>query len=168
MNSDVMVSTPYKMALALVVVNLVGGASALASASVTPRPVGLSLPTQPTYILGLFLVNGLHGVMHLLIGSLGLFVTAGPIRPGAYLTGHTIWFAGLGVIGLVAVPELAPPHTMLGLAINWPDHVAHLVLASMSGVPLLLMARRQSHQLGPDGSRVHTDQKEWNAPRFLC
>jgi hypothetical protein len=151
------------MAIALVIVNLVGGASALASASVTPRPAGLTLPIHPTYILGLFLVNGLHGVMHLLIGSLGLLVTAGPLRPEAYLTGHTIWFAGLGVLGLVAVPELAPPHTMLGLAINVPDHVAHLVLASMSVVPYLLTARRESQQPRPDGSRLHTDRKEWNS-----
>jgi hypothetical protein len=44
-----MIFTPYRMATALI-----GGASALAAASVTLTPVGLTLPTHATYILGLF------------------------------------------------------------------------------------------------------------------
>jgi hypothetical protein len=79
------VFTPYRVATALIVINVVGGASALSAASVTPTPVGLTLPTHAKYILGLFLVNL---VMHLLIGSLELFVTGGTSAPKAYLTGH--------------------------------------------------------------------------------
>jgi hypothetical protein len=136
-----MIFTPYRMSTALAVINAAGGAIAIAAASVTPTPVGLTLPVQSTNIFGLFLVNGVHGIMHLLIGSLGLLVHAGKIRPEAYLTAHTIWFAGLAVLGLVVVPEMAPSHAMLGLAINFPDHVAHLMLASTSLVPLLVTPR---------------------------
>ena len=130
------------MATTLIVINVVGGTIALAAASVTSTPVGPTFPNHATYILGLFLVNGIHGVMHLLIGTLGLFVLARKIRAEYYLTGHTIWFGSLGVVGLVTTPELAPPHAILGPAINFPDHAAHLVLAAMSLMPFLVAAGR--------------------------
>lgn len=66
-----MIFAPYEMATALVVINLVGRTIALAAASVTPTPADLTLPIHATYILGLFLVNGVHGVTHLLIRFLG-------------------------------------------------------------------------------------------------
>jgi len=94
------------MATTLIVINVVGGTIALAAASVTSTPVGPTFPNHATYILGLFLVNGIHGVMHLLIGTLGLFVLARKIRAEYYLTGHTIWFGSLGVVGLVTAPRV--------------------------------------------------------------
>ena len=141
-----MIFTPYRMSTALAVINAAGGAIAIAAASVTPTPVGLTLPVQSTNIFGLFLVNGMHGIMHLLVGSLGLLVPAGKIRAEAYLTAHTIWFAGLAVLGLVVVPEMAPAHAMVGLAINFPDHVAHLMLASTSLVPVLVTSDRHHRE----------------------
>src|SRR5688572_30188698 len=84
-----MIFTPDRMVTILVVINVVGGASTFAAASVTPTPAALTPPIHATYILGLFLVNGVHGVMHLLIGSLG-FVSIGKLRPEAYLTGHDL------------------------------------------------------------------------------
>lgn len=133
-----------KMVLVLMVVNLVGGAIALAAASVTDMPVRLTLPTHTTYIFGLFAVNGVHGVMHLTIGLLGFLVWAGMVRASRYFIGHTTWFALLSIWGFMAAPEWAPLHKPMGLAINFPDHVAHFVLAFISLLPLLLTMRLHS------------------------
>lgn len=137
-----MVFAPYRIATALIIINVVGGVLALAAARGSSPTGGSDGSIYTTYILGLFLVNGIHGLMHLIIGLLGLFARALKIRPDYYLMGHSIWFLSLGLLGLVAAPELTPPRAILGLAINLPDHVAHLVLAATSLVPFLLTAGR--------------------------
>ena len=138
-----MVFTPYRIATALIIINVAGGAIALAAAHGFSPSGDSNLSTHATYILGLFLVNGIHGLMHLIIGLLGLFASAWKIRPDYYLIGHSIWFLSLGLLGLAAAPELTPPRTILGLAINLPDHVAHLVLAAISLVPFVMTAGRE-------------------------
>jgi hypothetical protein len=129
------------MVRTLVIVNLVGGTIALAAASVTETWAPLTLPTRDAYILGLFVVNGVHGAMHLVVGLLGLLVWWGKLAASRYLIGHTTWFVLLGLWGLTAAPGSAPTHTLMGFALNLPDHIAHLGLATISLSPLLLKRR---------------------------
>jgi hypothetical protein len=125
------------MVRTLVIVNLVGGTIALAAASVTDTWAPLTLPTRDAYILGLFVVNGVHGVMHLAVGLLGLLVWWGKLAASRYFIGHTSWFVLLSLWGITTAPGWSPTHTLLGVAINLPDHIAHLGLATISLSPLL-------------------------------
>jgi hypothetical protein len=126
----------------LVMANLVGGTIALAAASVTETWAPVTLPTRDAYILGMFVVNGLHGVMHLAVGLLGLLVWSGKMAMSRYFIGHTTWFVLMGLWGITTAPGSAPTHTLMGFAINLPDHIAHLGLALLSLFPLVFISAR--------------------------
>lgn len=89
-------------------------------------------------LLGLFAVNGVHSIVHLLFGILGI---------AAATTGYSVLYnkiggaiylilAIVGFIALLAVPALAPNGMLLGIVmINTADNFLHLVLgAVLAGV----------------------------------
>ena len=105
--------SPQRLAVTIATGNLAGGALALAAATVTMMP-GMPTFAGPTYLLGLFAVNWLHGIMHLVVGLVGLVLAGGHSTARAYLLGHTLWFAFLATVGFVAFPEMQPNHAAAG------------------------------------------------------
>ncbi len=82
-------------------------------------------------LLGLFMVNGVHSIVHLLFGVLGIaaaftgFSRLYNQASGAIYLVLTV----VGFIALLAVPALAPNGMLLGLVmINMADNFLHLVL----------------------------------------
>lgn len=132
--------TSRQLATLIATGNLAGGTLALAASTVTPVP-GTPTFAGPTFLLGLFAVNWLHGVMHLVVGSLGLASARFHSTARLYLVGHTLWFTFLATLGFIAFPDLQPEHTVGGMWINAPDHWGHLFLVLVS-LTALIMHRR--------------------------
>jgi hypothetical protein len=120
--------------------NLAGGALALAGATVTLVP-GMPRFAGPTYLLGLFAVNWLHGMMHVVMGSLGLAFARLQATARAYLLVHALWFTFLATVGFSAFPEMQPKHPAAGIWINAPDHWGHVFLVLSSLLALVLHRR---------------------------
>lgn len=78
-------------------------------------------------LLGIFTVDPLHNIIHLLSGILAL---------GAVLTGNyaRLYFQVFGVVyAIVAVVGFMQGDTVLGLIVtNTADHVLHLVIAAVA------------------------------------
>lgn len=83
-------------------------------ALVSPPPADaphLSLGMSHGYLLGLFPVNALHNVVHLVIGLAGLAVWRGMLAsPVTYAKVLTVFYGALAVMGL-----LPGPNTVFGL-----------------------------------------------------
>lgn len=81
--------------------------------------------TQGGMLLGIFEVDPLHNVIHLLSGALAI---------GAVLAGNyaRLYFQAFGVVyAIVAVVGFMQGDTVLGLiSTNMADHVLHLVIAA--------------------------------------
>ncbi|MBI4079936.1 DUF4383 domain-containing protein [Candidatus Kaiserbacteria bacterium] len=82
---------------------------------------------QDGMLLGIFEVDPLHNVIHLLSGILAI---------GAVLAGNyaRLYFQVFGVVyGIVAVVGFMQGDTVLGLiATNTADHVLHLIIAAVA------------------------------------
>ena len=82
-------------------------------------------------LLGLFMVNGLHSVVHLLFGVLGIAAAFTGYSRVYNKAGGVIYLvlAVVGFIALLGVSALAPNGMLLGLVmINMADNFLHLVL----------------------------------------
>lgn len=81
--------------------------------------------TQDGLLLGIFEVDTLHNVIHLLSGALAL----GAVLAGGYARRY---FQVFGVVyGLVAVVGLVEGDTVLGLiSTNMADHLLHVIIAA--------------------------------------
>lgn len=80
---------------------------------VTPSPAGAPevVSASEGYLFGLFHINALHNVVHLIVGALGLAAYAGMmLSPVAYSRGLAIFYGVLAVFGLI--PGL---NTLFGL-----------------------------------------------------
>jgi hypothetical protein len=132
--------TTQQLATLIAAGNLAGGLLAFAAATVTPAP-GMPTFAGPTYLLGLFAVNSLHGVMHVVVGSLGLASAGVQSTARVYLVAHTLWFIFLAALGFTAFPEMQPDHPAGGIWINAPDHWGHVFLVLASLLALLLHRR---------------------------
>ncbi|HLI87573.1 MAG TPA: DUF4383 domain-containing protein [Ktedonobacteraceae bacterium] len=75
-------------------------------------------------LLGIFMLNGLHSVVHLLFGVLGIaaaFTGTGRL----YNRGAGVIYLILGILGFI--PSLVPNGLLLGLVmINIADNILHL------------------------------------------
>ncbi len=82
--------------------------------------------TSDGLLLGLFMVDGLHNVIHLLSGLVAIGAAWGS---GSYAR---LYFKVFGVVyGLVAVIGFFQGDTVLGLfMVNMADNVLHLVIAA--------------------------------------
>lgn len=83
--------------------------------------------TPDGYLLGIFMVDPLHNVIHLLSGALAL---------GAVLLGNyaRLYFQVFGVVyAIVAVVGFLQGDNVLGLIMtNMADHVLHLAIAAVA------------------------------------
>ncbi len=82
-------------------------------------------------LLGLFMVNGVHSVVHLLFGVLGIAAAFTGYSRVYNKAGGVIYLvlALVGFIALLGVNALAPNGMLLGLVmINMADNFLHLVL----------------------------------------
>jgi hypothetical protein len=89
------------------------------------------ITTQGEYLLGIFGVNALHNVVHLLFGVLGIAAAlSGWSR--SYFQGVGVIYLLLGVLGFI--PGLYVGHEMLlGLVhINLADNLLHLALGGVA------------------------------------
>jgi hypothetical protein len=92
-------------------------------------------------LLGLFMVNGVHSVVHLLFGALGIAAAfTGTER--LYNRAGGIIYLVIGILGFI--PALAPGGMLLGLVmINLADNILHLVIgAVLAYVGFALVNRR--------------------------
>lgn len=115
----------------ITLLNLAAATATFIGATVTPEP---AVPDAggPSYIFGLFLVNGGHAVMHLLVGTIGLFWLYAHWPSRSYLMAHTAWYFLLSTIGLILIPQLQAERQLWGIALNLPDHLGHAALAGLS------------------------------------
>jgi hypothetical protein len=92
-------------------------------------------------LLGLFMVNGVHSVVHLLFGVLGLAAAFTGMSVLYNRAGGIIYLA-LGLLGFI--PALVPNGMLLGLVmINTADNFLHLVIGLvLAGVGFALTSRR--------------------------
>lgn len=82
-------------------------------------------------LLGLFMVNGVHSIVHLLFGVAGIAAALTGASRLYNKIGGVIYLvlAVVGFIALLAVTSLAPGGMLLGLVmINMADNFLHLVL----------------------------------------
>ncbi len=81
--------------------------------------------TNDGLLLGIFQVDTMHNIVHLLTGALAIIAAMGS---GAYAS---LFFKVFGVVyALVAVAGLAMGSPILGLiSANMADHILHIVLA---------------------------------------
>lgn len=81
--------------------------------------------TSDGYLLGIFEVDPLHNVIHLLSGALAL------VAAWMSASASSLYFKGFGVVyALVTVVGFVQGDTVLGLInTNTADHILHLVLA---------------------------------------
>ncbi len=81
--------------------------------------------TSGGMLLGLFEVDAMHNIVHILSGILALAAAMGA---GMYAR---LYFKVFGVVyGLVAVLGLAMGGTVLGMHMNMLDHVLHVAIAA--------------------------------------
>jgi hypothetical protein len=132
--------TSRQMTTLIATGNIAGGVLAFAASTVTVAP-GMPTFAGPTFLLGLFAVNWLHGVMHVVVGSLGLASASVQSTARWYLIAHTLWFIFLAALGFIAFPEMQPDHPAGGIWINAPDHWGHVFLVLASLLALLLQRR---------------------------
>lgn len=116
---------------AIALINIAGGIAAFLVATATATP-GVPDGTQVAYVFGLFQVNVQHGLMHVLIGIVGLAWRATGQAAPLYLAAHTAWFTLLAVVGFVGFAEPAPHRRLMGMSINLADHIGHVILAGLS------------------------------------
>lgn len=88
-------------------------------------------PTQVgSDLLGLFSVNLLHNLIHIVTGLLGLF--AGYYENGEYARTYALVFgivyALVTILGFIVAPGMAS-HLFAGVALNLWDNLLHLVIA---------------------------------------
>lgn len=89
----------------------------------TDAPADGVLFTDTARLLGIFSVNWLHNLAHLLIGVLGLVAAARADLARLYSQAVGVVYAALFVVGLLT-------SNFLGiLPLNWPDNILHLVSA---------------------------------------
>lgn len=96
-------------------------------------------------LLGLFMVNGLHSVVHLLFGVLGIAAAfTGTGRLYNRISG--IVYLLIGILGFI--PALVPNNMLLGLVmINTADNFLHLVLGIvLAGVGFAVVNRQPAVQ----------------------
>jgi hypothetical protein len=94
-------------------------------------------------LLGLFMVNGLHSIVHLLFGVLGIAAALMGMER-LYNRAAGVIYLLLGVLGLI--PALVPNGLLLGLVmINPADNVLHLVIgAVLAYVGFAVQTRRSA------------------------
>ena len=94
-------------------------------------------------LLGLFMVNGLHSVVHLLFGVLGIAAAFSGMER-LYNRAAGVIYLVLFVLGLI--PALVPNGMLLGLVmINGADNVLHLVVgAVLAYVGFAVQTRRSA------------------------
>ncbi|GER87747.1 membrane protein [Dictyobacter vulcani] len=96
-------------------------------------------------LLGIFMVHGLHNIVHLLFGVLG--IAAALLGAGRlYNRAVGIIYLLLAVLGFI--PALVPNGMLLGLVmINLADNILHLVIgAALAYVGFALQSRRAAVQ----------------------
>jgi len=111
--------------------------------------------TSGGLLLGIFMVDGMHNVVHLLTGILAIAAAMGA---GTYAK---LYFKVFGVVyALVAVLGFVMGGQVLGMMMNVPDHLLHVVIAAfalyvgfvMKDAPAAMMASPMSSM--PSGSTM--------------
>jgi hypothetical protein len=93
--------------------------------------LGGSATMQASSLLGIFPVNLLHNIVHILTGVLGL--AAAYYEDGAYARTYALVFgiiyALVTVLGFIVAPGAGVGY-LLGLSVNVADNLLHLVIAA--------------------------------------
>ncbi|MBX6754104.1 DUF4383 domain-containing protein [Thermorudis peleae] len=94
--------------------------------------LGFLLNPSGGELLGIFAVNVVHNLIHVVVGVLGI-AAAYTGRSRLFAQGLGIVYLLVGILGLI--PGLAPDGMLLGLVhINMADNLLHLVVGALSAL----------------------------------
>lgn len=94
--------------------------------------LGFLLNPSGGELLGIFAVNVVHNLIHVVVGVLGI-AAAYTGRSRLFAQGLGVVYLLVGVLGLI--PGLAPDGMLLGLVhINMADNILHLVVGALSAL----------------------------------
>lgn len=104
--------TARTFALVIGIAFTAAGILGFVPALVSPPPANAPevMPMAHGYLLGLFPVNALHNVVHLVIGLLGIAAWKGMLSPVRYSQGLAVFYGALAVLGFIP-----GPNTLFGL-----------------------------------------------------
>ena len=106
------------MGIAFTAAGLLGFVPALVTPPPADAPAAMSMGHG--YLLGIFPINALHNIVHLVIGLLGFAAWRGRLGAAHYCQGLAVFYGALAVMGFI--PGL---NTLFGLV---PIHGADIVL----------------------------------------
>ena len=128
-------------ALSLGVINLIIGLAAFLSPLMVGTGPGL-FTLGPGLLVGVFAMNGVHAVAHVVLGLLGIGLAGNPENARRYLWGAVAVFGLLLVMGLALYqPGI---YYMLGMANNAADNWLHLIIAAAAALCLYMGTRQQT------------------------
>ncbi|MDP9373458.1 MAG: DUF4383 domain-containing protein [Chloroflexota bacterium] len=84
---------------------------------------------RPGFLLGVFAMNWLHALLHLVVGIAGLPSWRVPRSATGYMRLHTVLFGVLWAMGRLRVRGSSRIHMMMGMALNAPANVVHALWA---------------------------------------
>lgn len=97
--------------------------------------------TPDMALLGIFMVNGVHSVVHLLFGVLGIAAAFTGMGKLYNRVGGIVYLL-IGILGFI--PVLVPNGNLLGLVmINTADNILHLVIGVALAAVGFALANRQ-------------------------
>lgn len=93
---------------------------------------------RPGYLYGVFGMNWLHALLHLMVGVVGLFWRQTNTGATSYMRLHAGLFGMLAPIGVLRVRGSQQIHMVTGMAVNMPANLVHVAWAAIG----LVFARR--------------------------
>ncbi len=124
-------------ALFFAILNLAGGLLSFAGPLISCNN-DRGINTKPGLLFGRAAVNWMHGVMHILLGTLGLLSFSFHRFEQDYLRLNAGLFSGLAALGWTTFGMRKGIYMKMGIALNWIDNIAHSVLA-LAALPLALI-----------------------------
>jgi hypothetical protein len=93
---------------------------------------------RPGFLYGVFGMNWLHALLHLMVGLIGLPARRTSSSAINYMRLHAALFGVLAPMGVLKVRGSTQIHMMMGMALNMPANLVHILWAAIG----ILFARR--------------------------
>lgn len=123
-------TTVQKVTSVLAITNSVIGITGLLGPFVTGNHDRV-INIRPGYLYGVFGMNWLHALVHLLIGILGLSARRTRAAAVTYMRLHAVLFGVLAPIGVLRVRGSTQIHMVMGMALNMPANLVHILWAAI-------------------------------------
>ncbi len=120
--------TIQKIAFYFGMVNLVIGLAGFMGPLVTKNDQKM-INTRPGLLFGIFAINWVHALVHLLTGIGGLLTRTSQSAARNYMWFSSILFSVLTAMGLAVFGFKRGIHMVMGMALNLPDNLLHALFA---------------------------------------